>query len=383
MSKCDLHFFHIEETHEEDGLTQFDIVEFLPCLNQHQDLEALALVFPNDPYSRPELLTSAGDELALNWPKLKALYLDTPCRRWFTDLSNFQELQILNIQKLEPEKNRIDFALCANIAKCQNLRSLDLRFVGFDNVEALLDIARGCQKLQKLSVWGLILREESGLVEDFFFDLICALPQVEVLALGLKFRIDSGLLGNMAYYCPQLTILELPQCRLYLSLPSLKDASYSFQNLKSMHCRRVLFETPRTLIRQGKILEISKEWCRIFPKLEQIPCPADIYSQHMGDDNTSDESSEDGATNYVDERILWDNPELDYDDYMTCWFILRVKLWRALGYGTDPSTRGMGNVWQSDLEIQITGWPVIPLKAFSNTEDYSLSNSTVCVGTTS
>jgi len=65
-----------------------------------------------------------------------------------------------------------------------------------------------------------------------------------------------------------------------------------------------------------------------------MPCPADIYSQYIQEDDLSEESG-DRASVSADEEMSLSEPGLDFDDYESDWFILRTKLWKVLGYGKD------------------------------------------------
>jgi hypothetical protein len=79
------------------------------------------------------------------------------------------------------------------------------------------------------------------------------------------------------------------------------------------------------MMQWDKIRSIAIEWHRIFPKLRAMPCPADIYSQYMQEDDLSEESEERASVSADDEMSL-SKPRLDFDDYEFDWFILRTKL---------------------------------------------------------
>ena len=136
-----------------------------------------------------------------------------------------------------------------------------------------------------------------------------------------------------------------------------------------------------------------------------MPCPADIYSTYMQEDDSdeasagerasvsgemSDRSEESGerASGSADEEMSdWSEesgdrasvsseeemslsePGLDFDDYESDWFILRTKLWKILGYPVIHDK--IQNVWQRNLEMEISGWPVVPLEAFSEPDAHS------------
>lgn len=62
------------------------------------------------------------------------------------------ELQILSLRKLASGSPTINQSAIENVAKCRNLRVIDLVLNELDDVELLLNIADGCPLLQKFSV---------------------------------------------------------------------------------------------------------------------------------------------------------------------------------------------------------------------------------------
>jgi hypothetical protein len=91
----------------------------------------------------------------------------------------------------------------------------------------------------------------------------------------------------------------------------------------------------------------------------------------LTEDDLSEES-EDMAGGSADEEMSLSEPGLDFDDYESDWFILRTKLWRVLGYGKDRFIHDkIQNMWQTNLEIETIGWPVVPLEAFSDPDAHS------------
>lgn len=242
------------------------------------------------------------------------MYLREADQHWLELLPHFGELQILSLRNLAPEVPTINKFAIKNIAKCRHLKVIDLVFYELDNVEALLDIAHGCPLLQKFSVWHNPFRGGPELAEDLFLSLLRALPCLEVLELGLMFRMDGAKLQDLARHCPRLTVLYLPQSRLCLSL-SLMEKALPLWQLEIMHFSRIWFENPRRLMQRDKFQSIVAEWRRIFPKLHEMPCPADIYSRYMLDDELSEKSEEDRASESADEKTSLKEPGLDFDDY--------------------------------------------------------------------
>jgi hypothetical protein len=308
----------------------------------------------------------ARKEQGDTWPKLKALYLREGDQHWLEQLPTFRELQILSLNGLASGSPTIDQSASGNIAKCQNLRVINLVLSKLDEVEMLLDIARGCPLLQKFSVRLLGFKVEPGLANSLLFNLFRALPRLEFLALGLKFQMDGALLQDLARHCPQLTVLELPQTQLCLSLALMRKV-HTFWYLESMQLARLYFQNPRRMMQRDKIRSIATEWRRVFPKLQGIPCTADVYSRYMVDSYSSEESADEASVSSDEEM-----PRLDLDDYDSDWFFLRTKLWRVLGYPKDQLIHDkIQNIWQTNLEIRTIGWPVMPLEAFSDPDLYS------------
>lgn len=297
---------------------------------------------------------------------MKALYLREGDQHWLEQLPALRELQILSLKKLASGTPAIDQNATENIAKCRNLRVINLVFSELDDIAMLLDIARGCPLLQKFSIWPLGCRVESELVNSLLVNLLRALPRLEYLALGLKFQMDGAILHDLARHCPQLTVLELPRSQLCLSL-ALMTKVHPLRYLESMQLARIYFENPRRMMQRDNIRSIATEWRRVFPKLRGMPCTADVYSQYMLDGYSSEESADEASVSSDEEM-----PGLDFDDYDSNWFILRTKLWRVLGYPKDQLIHDkIQNMWQTNLEIRTVGWPVMPLEAFSDQDQYS------------
>jgi hypothetical protein len=293
--------------------------------------------------------TSAREEQGDTWPRVKALYLREGVQHWLEQLPKLRELEILSLRKLASGNPSINQIAIENVAKCRNLRAVNLVLNELDDVEMLLRIAHGCPLLQKFSVWARALRVESGAANSLLSSLARALPRLEFLALGLEFQMDGAILQDLARHCPQLTVLELPRTQLLLSLGLMAKTS-RLGHLESMHLRRIYFRNPRRMMQWDKIRSIAREWRRIFPKIRGMPCTADVYSRYMLDDYTS-EGSGDEVSVSSDEEV----PDLDFDDYDSVWFILRTKLWRSLGYPKDQLIHDkIQNMWQTNPDLYST-----------------------------
>lgn len=144
------------------------------------------------------------------WPRLKMLCLGVGDQHWMEQLPNLEKLQILSLRKFATEVPTLSQISIKNIAKCRDLRVIDVVFQERDDVEALFDIARSCPLLQKLSVVShQSNRVEQGLADSLYISLFHALPRLEHFELDLRFRMDGARLQDLARRCPQLTILAL------------------------------------------------------------------------------------------------------------------------------------------------------------------------------
>ncbi|KAH2321893.1 hypothetical protein KXW87_000547, partial [Aspergillus fumigatus] len=139
------------------------------------------------------------------WPRVKALYLQEGDQHWLEQLPKLTELQILSLRKLASGSPTINQSAIENVAKCRNLRVVDLVLNELDDVELLLNIADGCPLLQKFSVWPLGLRVDPAAANSLLSRLLRALPRLEFLALALECQMDGAILQDLARHCPQLT----------------------------------------------------------------------------------------------------------------------------------------------------------------------------------
>ncbi|GLA79098.1 hypothetical protein AtubIFM55763_001766 [Aspergillus tubingensis] len=191
---------------------------------------------------------------------------------------------------------------------------------------------------------------------------------------------------------PAIDEVEVPHTRLprgrglsSLTIPfEIKDQNWSlfpdflinptieFLAIDSYYCK--LMVSSQELI---KASSVATEWRRIFPKLRGIPCPGDLYSQSMQEDELGEEIQGDSAGLSVDEEVSSTEPSLDWDDYDPDWFIFRTKLWKVLGYRKDLLIHDkIQYMWQTYLEIEMVRWPIVPLAAFSDPDLHS--TTTIC-----
>lgn len=296
------------------------------------------------------------------WPRLKALFLGVVDQFGLEKLSMFADLQILRLGRIQREIPTISWDDIESITQCRQLRVIELNSLGLDDEISLVDIALSCPLLRKFQVNHIKLDadllDEPG--ESLVLDLVVNLPFLEFLALGLKCQIDGAFLGIVAHHCPRLAVLNLCDSQLCLSL-DLITSLHPIHKLESMQFSRIYFENPRRLLRQDTFQSIVTEWRRVFQKLREMPCTVDIYSKVMQGDHMNEDLEEDS----VDGETAAILPGLDFDDYDSDWFVLRTKLWKALGYGKDMDIHDkIEYMWQTNLEIEMIGWLVLSYDAF-------------------
>ena len=131
---------------------------------------------------------------------------------------------------------------------------------------------------------------------------------------------------------------------------------------------------------------IVEEWQRIFPRLRALPYTADISclrSYTEGDDMTDGlddniiEESDEDMTEDSDDDMTEDSDvdmteDSDDDEFASSQFNFQIKFWRTLGYGEGYLVHeGFEHMWQTNVETEIIGWPVVPISVFHDPGPYS------------
>lgn len=393
-------------------MTPIEISQLLICLQRQQNLKALVLIIPGSSCSAVIRMTRRKQSKL--WLNLKALYLGMGDEHWLEQIPDFTELQILSIQEFVSGIFNSD--VISQIGKCRELRVIDVYFRECNDIEALLDIAHGCPLLQMLRVRHRRLEGRSDPMDTKFSDLLRALPHLEFLELDLKFRINGAHIQDLAVHCPRLTVLRLHETWLCLSIAQMRTVD-PLRQLELVHFKDVLFENPQHLMEPHIFSTLVAEWRRIFPKLRETPCPADIYGLDMengdlkkisqrgvvslssyeeislsvledteeshssetesdmltlsSDEEISSDESDDGEDAEEEEVVFPGEQELNYNYFGSDWVSLRIKMWRELRYGPGPSAYDrFASIWRTNLEIEKIGWPVIPLEAYADPESY-------------
>ncbi|KAF3406458.1 hypothetical protein DPV78_000067, partial [Talaromyces pinophilus] len=381
IQSCDLRYFRFEDS---------CLGKLIECLRRQQNLDALTLKRPPSllfaihmPISKEQL----GDQ---SWLKLKALYLENVVPTWLgKQLPSFEKLQILSLQEnIEGSGNTmINYDTGTMIAKCRNLQVLDVSFhaFGFDDptgVKALLRIAHGCTLLRKLRAQHVCANTQLGLNDTTTFpSLIRALPHLEFLDLDWTFQIKGAWIQDVALHCPSLTILEMSQTLLQISIAQLEKA-HPLEKLEIMELERINFDNPVNLMEQDKLSILVSEWRRVFPMLREIACPSDsnhLASSYLEDMNLLGSRS----VEEVQEMLLSEDDDMEEssnekeDSWGHIPFVprrddnsslpLRLKLLESNRLWTRPecinvmqSMQGnVVNMWQTSFEIETIGWPVL------------------------
>lgn len=309
------------------------------------------------------------------WRRLQALYLQEADQYWLQKLPMFEKLQVFELR--DTKFLRPDFVkdLAHSISRCRYLQVVDLEFREVDDSEIFSTMASGCPLLQRFCV--RILDRGPVMTGDQFSRLLQALPQVELLSLPVRFRMNASKLRDLVNCCSRLKVLEMLHTRLYLSLESLVEAP-SLSGLRALRLLSVRFENPRRYAQLRSLQSIATEWSRVFPQMRRTPCPADVYgpevhleeySSNRGLDRDDDDWSTDS-----DSEMSLNGPGLDFDDYGSDCFNMRRRLWKLLGYKMDDCHEiitGTKYMWQTNFEIGTFDWPITPMKAFMEPKTHS------------
>ena len=337
------------------------------------------------------------------WPSLRALYVEVCNQTCFELLPKFKEIRIVVFNRDATIDNHLNHQMVGHISMCPNLQVLDLGQYKIRNATLLPKLAQSCPQLKKLCLGISLFPEENKPVNEIFKSLVHYLARLEFLTLYWKCRMGVPMLLDLAVHCPRLVVLNLPETRLCISLTDLKSA-HSLSKLQTMKLRTVWFADPHNLLQPDKLKDLAVVWRKVFPGLRIVPCSADKYSKYWDEDiedidNVSEEEldleigdaseeeldleSGDASEEELDlesgdiseEEIASQEPPLDFDDHGSRWFLLRVLLWRTLGYERESChIDKLLNMWQFNLEIDIIKWPVVPFEAFLDSTEYSTSD---------
>ncbi|KAL4977148.1 hypothetical protein BDW66DRAFT_166061 [Aspergillus desertorum] len=349
INRCDLRFFHIEDSREPepDPMSDDYATQLIECLTRQRNLKALALMIP-------EVLSSLARvvEKGNPWPRLKALYYGQFGDRFSIppaiQLPKFNELEMLSMSRVDPF---LTIVSCDPGIKSR-LRMLHLELADTSDTLPLLDILPGFNRLQKLSLGELGDNDRSEFCASLFGRLP-PLPSLQCFVLPWVFQMRISFIQHMASLYPQLTVLDLSQADLPVSFASLQSMP-SITQLQVMRFSEMPFKNPRRWMRGAKLQRLAAEWKRVFPSLRAVPYRGEKCTFPM-------------TARAVNEHLLSEPDDFAYPPDSD---FLMGRICTVLGY----KARIDGHLdyeFQTKMENEIIGWPVVPFIAFQHTDSYS------------
>lgn len=320
---------HFEDSSVDNALNNQETAKLLRCLARQKNLTALALSIPD--ISRP---FGKVIEKENPWPSLKALYLgtrDTTIERtpWFTTLPNMRELEMLSLPSIDPVPLLASFE---DPEMKGRLQYLHIQLDEDSDLAALLAFLPGCNRLEKLSFGGEAFWELDDPPLASFFQRLPPLPRLKYIVSAWLCDVDAGSLRHLPPKCPNLKGMDLADVQLCLSLSSLRSIP-SFTQLEAMSLCLLEFDDPDQYKQPENLKTLAAEWRRIFPKMRVAPRPGEDF---------------------------------EYGE----------ELWHALGYTQDKNLSArIDYLPQAEREIQLLGWPVLPLNVFSDPDFYTTSRT--------
>ena len=109
--------------------------------------------------------------------------------------------------------------------------------------------------------------------------------------------------------------------------------------------------------------------------MRQLPCPADIhgppvdlYDVDMTEQPPNNEDPED----FKEQSEGLNSISLEFRSYGSAWWDLRRRMWKLLDYEDDSGGFDkFYHMWQTGLEIQTVGWPVLPVSVYLDPANHS------------
>ncbi|KAL5042978.1 hypothetical protein BDW71DRAFT_200158 [Aspergillus fruticulosus] len=335
INRCDLRFFHIEDSREPEPMSDDHATQLIECLAQQRNLRALALMIP-------EVLSALARvvENGNPWPGLQALYYGQFGDRFSIPpavrLPKFNELEMLSMPRVDPL-----LAIVGRDTGIKNrLRMLHLELADISDTEPLLDILPGCNRLQKLSLGELGDNDPPELYASFF-QRLPPLPALQCLVLPWVFKMRINLINI------------LHRSDLTVSLASLQSMP-SITQLQIMRLSEMPFNNPRRWMRGTRLQQLAAEWKRVFPNLRAIPYRGENCTFPM-------------TARAVREHLLSEPDEFAYPPDSD---FLMGRMCTVLGYKARIDSH-LDYGFQTNLENEIIGWPVVPFIAFQHTDSYS------------
>ena len=305
------------------------------------------------------------------WPELGALFLSETDDYWLQRFPLLEKLQILVLQISRISEMKTVETMADSISRCHSLCSLDLRIHDIEDPELLPTIAKGCPLLRRFFVY--LPRPSADLTGDQFSRSVRALSHLELLSFNVPFHMTASALRDLADSCPRLTLLALKRTGFYISMKSLL-AIPPLSSLRVMELSSVRFDEHHRSTRAGGLEGVVREWKRIFPQIQHLPCPndaAELISDLEGNPAVSKADSN-GGNSSTKNRYKTTSDSMS-DDQGSDSSHLRKQLWKLLGYlpkDTSDLAFRFNHKWQTDLEIELFGWPVVVMSAYDCPERY-------------
>ena len=306
-----------------------------------------------------------GDPSRL-WPDLRALYLQYPGPPWLRILHDMRDITILELKNVittnrdDAEQTRLA------LSRCRQLRSLILSFQDGMPYSIVSSIGTGCPLLQRLQIEVEDnLQPETVLRPEEFQKLVSGLHELQFLCLSMRLQLGSKHIKSLAATCPRLKALDLELGQMYLSPNALFDIE-PFKYLELMEVHDVIITNPCRLMPLRKLLGLSKAWKRVFPELECMPSETDFCEEliDLSDTNLNPDAADFlQYESWTETRMM--DADIEFERHDSPWCDLRRRLWQVIGYKEcSESCQRYSHIWQSELECELLGWPVLPMEVY-------------------
>ncbi|EXV06740.1 hypothetical protein X797_001461 [Metarhizium robertsii] len=378
LDRCSLKFFHYSAPapFAANNVAIPDATRLFEHIRRHGNLEALVLNTARSSWvtQGPAGSASEAANQQTPWPRLKLLHLSSCTEYWLRELRKFNNLTSLHLGLPAPYTPDIGKRIGDAIIPCRHLQEINFELWALEDLNLILELARACPLLR-----GVTIRLDNFIVipqltKPFLFDLLRELPRLELLDIlyqGLNFCINGSDLANISLYCPRLQVLLLPWVTLFLCYLDITRC-YPQERLEIMEFSRVLLRGCWRLMTPNRILI---EWRRLFPRLRAMPC--DMASFSFGADCVSfpctvrrsgtGASTENESDNGADEDMT-DNTQVGFPlGYSPDWESFPRDFGAALGYEEEVTFEmhdRIRHMWRTNIELELVGWPVVPLESF-------------------
>ena len=372
LEHCDLKMFQLDSFELLPGLSEEEMEPLLRRLWRHRNLQVLALWTNCDDTTHGGLCADLEVQSRMPcWPELGALYMVETDRYWLQKLPLLKKLQILELRHARIAELEIDETIADSISRCHSLCSLDLRINDVEAPELLPTIANGCPLLRRFYVH--LYSPSADLTGDQFSRSVRALSHLELLSFDVPFLMTASALRDLSDSCPRLKLLSMKRTHLYISMKSLL-AIPPLSSLRVMNLGLVYFDEHHRHTRAGGLEGVAREWKRIFPQIWHTPCPYDavkLISDREDNSSILKAGSDGGSSSTKDDGRKISRSMSD--DQGSNSPRLGRQFWKLLDYSAENTSNlalRFNHKWQTDLEIELFGWPVVVMAADDYPEKY-------------